>query len=351
MKKTLLALAGALLLLAVVLFVTDQRAKAAARPQYAFETPDPAAVTALSIAYQADSVALELIDGRWVNAADSFPTDTARLGRVLDRVLTVQDRERAAASPDSARLAEYGLDASEAKRVSWTLRDGTRYEILLGKTSGADYSSTYWKHPGESAVYTTPGSFTHEVATRAADWRDRNLFPYFVYEDVKAVEVEWVDPAGQRINYRLERGPRDSGYVMTAPQRTPVPAPNAVKVFEQTPQFVIDAFVDSDDPYAMLADVDSAFLMVRTTMKNGAVYELKAGREFEGSHYARHPYHPRSLVRILKWRVDFFKKTPEQLLAPPPADVQLESESFLNPSTATETQEPAAHGPGDGHGH
>jgi hypothetical protein len=86
-------------------------------------------------------------------------------------------------------------------------------------------------------------------------------------------------------------------------------------------------------------------------MKNGTVYQLRAGHAFEGSHYARHPYHPRSLVRILKWRLDFFKKTPEELLAPPPADTRLESDDLLNPASATESREPAAHGPDDGHGH
>lgn len=171
MKKTLLTLAGALLLLAVILLVKDQRDKAAAKPRHVFDATAED-VTSLTLAYQQDSVALVRLAGRWVNAADSFPADTARLYRVLDRVLTIQDRERASRSADTARLAEYGLSAAEAKRATWTLADGTRQTVLLGKTSGTDYGSTYWKFTDRPEVYLTPGSFTHEIPARPQDWLD-----------------------------------------------------------------------------------------------------------------------------------------------------------------------------------
>jgi hypothetical protein len=353
-KKTLLTLAGALLLLAVILLVKDWRDKDAAKPRYVFDAAYED-VARLTIAYQQDSVTLIRLGrlgarlggdgghaGRWVNAADSFPADTARLMRVLDRVLTLQNRERAARSPDSALLAEYGLNDAEAKRISWTGADGTRHTVLVGKTSGTDFGSTYWKFADKEEVYLTPGSFTHDIPARPHDWKDKNLFPFFVYEDVQSVEVEWMDPTGSRVHYKLERGTGDTAYMMTAPLRAVVPAANAVKVYEQTPQFVIDEFVDPLDPRLPFAGLDDRVLTVRTVMKDGTVRELLAGHDLDGMHFARHPFVKRSIIRIAAWRVNFFKKTPEQLLTPPPAD------SIVN---APEMPDVQMHSPDDGHGH
>jgi hypothetical protein len=342
-KKTLLSLAGALLLLAAILLIKDFRDKAAAKPRYVFKTPVEE-VTSLTLAYQQDSITVLRLGGtgRWVNAADSFPADTALLFRVLDRVLAVQNRERVSRSADTARLAEYGLSAAEAKRAAWTRADGTRESVLLGKTSGTDYASTYWKFEDQPEVYLTPGSFTHEIPAGANNWKDRNLFPFFVYEDVQSVEVDWIDGSGARVHYKLERGTGDTGYVMTLPNRTPLPRANAVKVFEQTPQFVVDAFVDSLDPRLLLAGPDESAITVRTVMKNGEVRALQVGPVLDGVHFARHPAAPRYVVGIAAWRLNFFKKTPEQLLAPPPPDTIIED---------GEMSDIQQHSPDDGHGH
>jgi hypothetical protein len=343
MKKTMLLLGGALLLLALVLLIKDQRDKAALRPQYAFDTAAVAGITRLHVAYQGDSVTLVRSGVRWLigtDASESFPADTTRLATVLQHVSKVQDRERMSRSTDSNRLAEFGLSPGEAKRVEWTLAGGKRFVILIGKTSGADYSSTYWKREGEPDVYRTPGNFTYDVAVRAQDWRDRNLFPFFSHEDVKSVEVTWRDSLGSTVHYRLERSD-DTTVGMTAPQKAAVPLRNAVKVLEQTPQFVADAFVEPEDPYIHAAVLDTPSVVVRTTMKSGAVYELIAGREIDGQHYAKNPAMRNGVIKIARWRLDFFKRTPGELLIPPPPDV---------PNEVPEAVE-TVHGPDDGHGH
>jgi hypothetical protein len=320
MMKVLLALGGALLLLAALLLVREWQEKAASRAGYAFDTASIGDVTGFSAAYQQDSVSLIRSGGRWIDAADSFPADAAKLTAVLRQILKVQDNERVSLLNDSTRLAEYGLSSAEAKRVEWTLSDGTRSTILLGKTSGTDYNSTYWKRPGEAGVYRTPGNFTYDIPVRPMDWRERNLFPAFGHEEVKFVEVEWADTAGVRTRYGLERA--DSGYVMTEPvslKGSAIPAANGLRVFEQASRLVADEFVEPDDPFLSIAGLDSGIVVVRIGMKSGEVRTLAAGNEIGSMHYARHPREPDFVIKIARSRLDVFRKTPDQLMSPSPS--------------------------------
>lgn len=326
MKKPLLAFGGALLLLAVILVIRDQMEKAAQRPKYAYTNLQEEEVIELRIRYQGDSARLLRVgegDDGWVTATDSVPVDSLKIATALKRIRGIEKRELVSRDPDSSRLAEYGLDSGEIKRVEWVTSSGDRQTALLGKASGTDYASNYWKYAGSPEIYRTPRSITYDLSPRPVDWKAKAPFPFFLYEDVQSVEVRWVDSLDEAHHYKLDRI-SDTAAKLVEPFESEVPRENAAKVFLQTPQFVIDGFVDPEDPHVPASDLDNPALTVRTTMNDGAVHLFEAGPAIDDHHYARHPGAPRTYIKIRKWRVDFFKKTVDELLAPPPPEADIE---------------------------
>src|SRR5690606_14232816 len=96
MKKALLALLGAVLLLAGVFGVKKARESLDARPRLAFADARLEDAVRLGIRYAGDSVTLALAESGWIVTADSFPADTARLRRAFGHLAELQTRERAA---------------------------------------------------------------------------------------------------------------------------------------------------------------------------------------------------------------------------------------------------------------
>src|SRR5690606_18141796 len=145
----------------------------------------------LRIWKQQDTSVLEMKDGRWQVKRDSFPVDTGKVARTLGHLFGLQSKEKVSQSAE--RLGEYGLDSAEAKHVA--VLDGSGKplaRVVIGKTSGADYSSTYWKWEDKPEVYRTPGNFSYEVSVKEEEWKDRKLFS-FEAKDIKFLEVAWGD--------------------------------------------------------------------------------------------------------------------------------------------------------------
>ncbi len=176
MKKALGALVLGILVVVVLLLMREGAQTRAVAPGYAFDTTQTAAVERLQVAMYDDSVTLVRDAGRWRVLPDSSPADTARVGLALRHLLGLQDKEIVSRTTDPSRLAEFGLDAGERKRVSWQVR-GRTVTVYLGHTSGIDFNSTYWRHPERTDVYRTPGNFTHEIGVRPRDWKDQTLSP------------------------------------------------------------------------------------------------------------------------------------------------------------------------------
>ena len=314
LKKVLLALAAAFVLLLLVLWLREARHAASLRPAYVFDTTQASAITRLAVTYQEDSSTIVRVDGRWVVLPDSFPADTAKVRNALHRLLRVEDKERVSVSTDSARLMEFGLHPGEVKSVTWTDASGATTRIYVGNISGADFSSTFWKREDMPDVYRTPGSFTFEIPARATDWKDKTLFPHFEPSDVQAVEVEWRVVSGDWVSYRAERT-GDSTFRLTAPREAD--APGALEVFRQSTQLIIDEHVDPADPALLFLDVDDAVTRVRITLRDGVEHALEVATELDGQHFARHPVHPSGIIKVARWRLDALRVNPDSLLTPP----------------------------------
>lgn len=329
MRKALAVLAVALVLLAGVFLVRKIADRNAAAPRHAHADMRPEAVVRLHVSYWGDSVTLVKEGERWVTSGDRFPADTARMRRVLGYLLGLQTREqvsRAASGRDGdLDLASYGLDDARARQVTWTLADGRSVQVQLGKVSGIDYGSSFWKPVGEAVVYRTPGTFVFEVSSRSQDWKDTALFRPFTSADIRSVAVTWRDSAGHSVHYALERaaGPRsgrgtdeeeyDTGYVLVGNgARLPARRADAARVFMHAAQFKVDEFVPGIDTAATAArraSLDDPSMTIRITLADGTVHDVIAGDVVhELYRYVKHPRHP-DPVRVFVWRFDDFNKT------------------------------------------
>jgi hypothetical protein len=309
MKKTLWVLAGAVLLLAMVLLIDHRRDASRQADQFAFDTTQKADVTYLKIVLQKDTTEMIKTGGKWVAAADSIPVDTAKINKSLSYLLRMQDKEIVSSNP--SRLVEYGLDTAQAKHIEWRDAGGKKVRIELGKISGADYRSMYWKWEDRPVVYRTPG-FTYDIATSSADWKDHSLVTVDA-RDVKSIEVNWRDSADQSFHYKLE-AVNDTLVRMMEPDTALVKKTEAMDLLAQAGQFVVDDFVVPGDTNVAKARLDTPMVAIRIDLKSGKSHEIKGGKTFNDMVYTRHPFWNK-VVMVSSWRFKRFEKMPYELMA------------------------------------
>lgn len=315
MKRTLIVLLAALAMLAAILFKKNRNETSMRADAPVLDSARKSEVAYLRTAKKPDTATLGLKDGKWVVAKDGFSVDTAKIKKVLGHIFSLQDREKVSNSPD--RLKEYGLDSAEAKHVS--VQDGSgksMAEVVIGKTSGTDFSSTYWKWADKPEVYRTPGNFTWEIAVKEDEWKDRKLFAATI-KDIRSIETIWTDSTGAAFSYKLE-ATSDSTWKMLAPQDSNrVKTPLATEMAGRFADMSIDEFVSPTDSNVAQVKPDSPAVWIKVTLKSGAVTEIKAGKVLGGFAYAPHPVR-KELVKLAGWRFDAFKKKPFELLDAPP---------------------------------
>jgi hypothetical protein len=323
MKKAILALCAALIFLAAVFLVKHYHERAARGPQFAFDDMVIDDVILLRIDYLGQTVTLEKSGGAWVTSGDEFPADTARLRRVLGHLLALQHREvvaRGTAGPDDqSNLAEFGLDSAAARHVEWGLHDGRTYKVMLGKVSGIDFGSSFWKPSDEPVAYRTPGTFVFEVSSRPHDWKDTNLFARFHPDEIQMVAVTWRGSGNESYQYALHRSVDSTGYtsfLLSTPSggETLAARDAAARIFTHAAQFKIDGFVPGVDSAASRAALDNPVMTIRITLKSGVEHLVEAGAPVDGLYrFIRHPTHNHP-VRVFGWRFEYFRKKGEDLV-------------------------------------
>ena len=315
MKRTLIILVAALAVLGLILMKKRNTDKSMSKDAFVLDSTWKANVTDLHVFKKPDTTRLQKKDGKWTVAKDGFTVDTSKINKVLTHVFSLQDKEMV--SNSAARLAEYGLDSVEAKHVGVKDAAGKSADVVIGKTSGADYSSTYWKWEGKPEVYRTPGNFTWEIATKDNDWKDRKLFAATA-KDVKFVEATWKDSTGAVYTYKLE-AVTDSTWKMLAPQDSNrVKNSMATEMATRFAEMSIDEFTVATDTNLAKVKLDTPAVWIKIGLKSGASHEMKATKVMDGYTYAQHPAR-KDTIKISAWRWDAFKKKPFELLeAPPP---------------------------------
>jgi hypothetical protein len=182
MKKTVLWFGGAAVLLALVLIVVkvEERGTSLLNPEgFVFDTAQVSEVVWLRVIYQNDTAELERKGSDWVGVRTGEPARTERVQRALTGLLGIRSLEKVSESNDPVRLDEFGIGAADAKQVDWKLTSGEKFRVLLGKISGTDFNSTYWKWDDKAGVYRTPGDFTFDLASQETEWKVDGAKPAF----------------------------------------------------------------------------------------------------------------------------------------------------------------------------
>jgi hypothetical protein len=315
MKRTLIILVAALAALGLILMKKSRTEKSMRSDRFVLDSAWKANVNTLTVFKQPDTARLAKKDGKWVVATDGFPVDTAKINKVLGYLFKLQDKELVSRSKE--RLAEYGLDSVEAKHVSFQEPGGKSAQVVIGKTSGADYNSTYWKWEGKEEIYRTPGNFSWDVPVKNGDWKEKRLFSAAA-KDVKFLDVNWKDTTGKSYSYKLE-ALTDTSWKMLQPQDSNrVKNALANEMASRIAEMSIDEFPSPKDTNLAKVKLDSPTVWVKVGLKNGTTREIQGTKAVGGYIYAKHPDRP-DTIELSSWRFDAFKKMPFDLLeAPPP---------------------------------
>ncbi len=352
MKKTLIILIASILVLALVLWKQKSEVAERRSDEFAFDTSAAPSLAVLRVVKAADSASLEKKDGAWTVDPDGFPADSAKVAKVLANLVGLQTRELVSRSPD--RLAEYGLDSAEGKSVTAETKDGKTFlQVLIGKTSGADFASTYWKYADKPEVYRTPGNFTWEVGTKANDWKQRKLFGV-ESKDIKMVTVDWKDSLGTDYRLKLE-SVDDTTWKLLEPQAADVKLQAAQDMINRFADLSIDDFVAEGDTNLAKSAIDTPYVTLQVETRDARTLSLSASQKVGYQRYAYHPVMNKTPVQLSSWRFEVFTKKPFEIIEPPkpelPPDSAAAPEASAAPTEAPPPQVPAGHGPDDGHGH
>jgi hypothetical protein len=337
MKRTLIILVVALAALGLILMKKNRTERSRQTDRFVLDSTWKAGVNKLTVAKKPDTASLEKKDGKWVVAKDGFPVDTAKINKVLGYLFKLQDKELVSKSKE--RLAEYGLDTVEAKHVGFQEPGGKSAQVVIGKTSGADYSSTYWKWEDKDEVYRTPGNFSWDVPVKNDDWKEKKLFSATA-KDVKFLDVTWKDTTGKSYSYKLE-AVTDTSWKMLQPQDSNrVKNALATEMASRIAEMSIDEFPTSKDTNLAKIKLDSPMVWVKVGLKNGSAFEIQGSKVLAGYIYAKHPARP-DTIKLSSWRFDAFKKMPFDLLTAPPQPKPDSGKSAVPAQPAQGSQAPA----------
>ncbi len=315
MKKTFIVLLAALVVLAAILIKKRNGEKSMSSEAMAFDSSRIIDVISVRVAKRPDTSTLTKKDGPWIVERDGFPVDTAKANKFLKNIFTLQSRDVVSHNP--ARYSEYGLDSMEGKHVILLDRSGhSVVDVIVGKTSAADYSSLYWRYADKQDVYRSPGNFSWEISVKNDEWKEKKLVQVNLKE-LKYLETTWQDTAGIAYHYKLE-ATNDSSWKMLEPADSM--RVNKAPIVEMATRFgdiAIDEFTSPMDTNIAKVNMDSPMVWIKGTLKNGKSIELKASKPLGGYAYTLHPSR-KELVKLSSWRFDAFKKKPMELLVAPP---------------------------------
>ncbi len=321
MKKSFFALFAAVLLLGVVLFMNKKTESAQGQASFAFDTTQVSQVGEIRVFKNPDTALLVNKSDLWVTGPADYPVDTAKFNKVVNILYRLQSGEVVSRNPD--RASEYGLDSVNAKHVNWKDKSGkTVGQVIIGKGSGIDFNSTYWKFADKPEVYRTPGNFSYDIMSRTEDWKDRKPFVVAV-KDLQFMDVTWKDSTGMSYQYKLE-AVNDSTWRMLSPQPNDVKRAMAQGMAGQLVDMYIDEFVAATDTNKSKIQLDSPAVVVKLDLKGGKSYTLKTSKILDNYAYALHPTRS-DTIKVAEWRLAPFKKKPFELIEPPKDTVKADS--------------------------
>lgn len=330
MKKTLIALGAAVVVLLLLLFQGRKQYESETADRFAFDSTVASAADGLKVKSAAGTAALVKTGEGWAVSGGpkpEWPADSGKAQSLLRSVFRLQNREVVSTRKD--RLGEYGLDSAGAKEVTVSQgADKILARVLIGKASTADYNSTFWKYPDQDEVYRTPGNFSWDIPARDLDWRAKSLGGMPAGE-IRRIEVVWADSLKLNHSFAAERKggtARDTGksagagWTLVSEKEAPAQEAPLKAMADRIAEMALDDFVNPGDTALAQVDTTTPTLTLRAVSQGGKDWNLKAFGRVGEMLFCKHPALPR-WIKISTWRFDVFKKKPAELQLPTaPAD-------------------------------
>jgi hypothetical protein len=200
--RILLVVVAALALIYALSNMFSLRSKERSFKEYVLQL-DTSAVTSVSFTprkMKGKEIRLDRSGVDWTVTSDekTHPGDPQSIRTMLGNFVALRS-QRLVGAKDAVEDREE-LNDSLAVPISFTLRDGTKHELLIGKSaySEAGQPVTYVNVPGESEVYAVGSLLLNQLDQPLSNWRPRAL--------VKGDPASW-----QRLTFSF---PGDSSYVL-----------------------------------------------------------------------------------------------------------------------------------------
>jgi hypothetical protein len=308
MIKKAVILVVAVAVLVALLWYTKGSSRSSTKPKYVVSQSLRDQVSAFKIIDKQDTALIEDKEGKWVTAGDDFPADTSKVRKVLDAVFKLEDNEVVSRNPE--RFKEYGLDSSSVKTVRIYGNDGKElYAARIGKTSSADYASTYWSKEDGKTVYRTSGNFSHDIDGDIMEWKEKKLYD-FEKKDIQKMEVFWRDSAGTPTTFTVQ-AKGDDNWEIVSPKFGNVKKSPVEAMLNRFKQLRIDKFPEEEDKPKM---DESPSLEINVTLTDGSTHRLVA-QKGEDHFYMQHPERE-NIIKLSKWRLEVFEKALDEVFEP-----------------------------------
>ncbi len=272
-----------------------------------------------------DSTVLSSSGTLWNTEDNDFPADTSKVNALTKIIYEMEDKEIVSNNPE--RASEYGLDSNSRKTIA-LLGDGgnelARFHV--GKVSGADYSSTYWKKADKDEVYRTAGNFTYQIKAKADEWKDKKLF-HFSKDDIQQMDISWKDSTDKATSFSIvAKG--DGNWGTSFPEMGNAKKAPVETLAGRFGQLQIDGFAGEGDSIAISLG-ENPDLDIRVSLKDGSSKEIKAKKD-SSHYYMKHP-NREEVVKLAKWRLSVFEKQFKDIFEPDTASaMETSSDSSKN---------------------
>jgi hypothetical protein len=250
------------------------------------------------------SVEITKVGEKWVIAESDFPVDDERINSALDLVfgLANQPGRLVTSKKNPEMLEAYGLSLDRAKIVD-LIFGKQEIRLRLG-TAGENFETTYWTQEERDGIFQASGNLAWGIAATPAYWKSRVVLPQFgPGNDIKELNVAWVDSANGDQSYRMVRVGLDSA-ILVGNDTLGVPRKKALELIGHARQFVVDDFFLSSEEEKQISarHNDPTLISVTVVLENGdrlGTHAIKGDGEY---FYATNP--SGHWVKVLKWRFE-----------------------------------------------
>lgn len=238
----------------------------------------------------------------WVIPESGFPVDPEKINTALEHLfgLASHKGQRVAGLKGANEEEAYGLTLDRAKFVD--LIFGKHEMRLRLGMAGEDYETTYWTREKEDGIFRASNNRVWGISAAPSYWKSRVVIPQFgPGNDIRELNVSWIDSAQNWQSYRLVRVGADSAIVIGQDTLGVVPQ-KARELIVHTRQFLADDFIlDSEvEKPGSSRQGDIPLASVEVVLENGDRIGTRAFKGDDEHYYATNP--SGYLVKVYKWR-------------------------------------------------